>query len=78
MSLLPWEQTTLGGPSRILQLTDSPEDGCVCVCVCVHVCVLSHVQPFATPWTAACQSSLSMGFPILGNPFSRGSSRPKD
>ena len=23
---------------------------------------LSHVQPFATPWTIACQGSLSMGF----------------
>ena len=37
---------------------------CVCVCVCVRVCaqLLSHVQLFATPWTAACQAPLSMGF----------------
>ena len=32
---------------------------CVCVCVCVHS---SHVQLFATPWTAACQTPLSMEF----------------
>ena len=40
---------------------------CVCVCVCVFVLVasvsvsvqlLSHVQLFATPWTAAHQASL--------------------
>ena len=29
----------------------------LCVCVCVCVCVLSRVQLFATPWTAACQAS---------------------
>ena len=28
----------------------------------MHVCVLSHVQLFATPWIVACQASLSMGF----------------
>ena len=28
----------------------------------VHVCVLSHAQVFATPWTAARQAPLSMGF----------------
>ena len=27
------------------------------------LCVLSHVQLFATPWTAAHQAPLSMGFP---------------
>ena len=38
---------------------------CMCVCVCVCVCVvvvvqlLSHVWLFGTPWTAACQASLS-------------------
>ena len=35
---------------------------CVCVCVCVCVSVLSHIQLFVTPWTAACQASLSMEF----------------
>ena len=47
MSLLPWEQTTLGGPSRILQLTDSPEGVCVCVCVCVCACLVmsNPLQP---------------------------------
>ena len=37
----------------------------MCVCVCVCVCVLSHlshVQLFVTPWTAAHQPPLSMGF----------------
>ena len=41
----------------------------MCVCVCVRVCVvvvvcmLSHVQLFATPWTITFQTPLSMGFP---------------
>ena len=25
--------------------------------------VLSHVQPFVAPWSVACQTPLSMGFP---------------
>ena len=29
---------------------------------CVCVCLLNHVQPFATPRTVACQASLSMEF----------------
>ena len=36
----------------------------VCVCVCVRV--LTHVQLFATPWTVACQDSLSMEIPNPG------------
>ena len=32
----------------------------MCVCVCVQL--LSHVQLFVTPWTVACQASLSMKF----------------
>ena len=41
---------------------------CVCVCVCVRVCspvhlvTQSHVRLFATSWTVACQTPLSMGF----------------
>ena len=40
----------------------------VCVCVCVRACMrvcqlLTCVQLFVTPWTIACQASLSMGFP---------------
>ena len=31
--------------------------------MCVHAQSLSCVQLFATPWTAACQAPLSMGFP---------------
>ena len=26
--------------------------------------MLSHVQPFVTPWTVALQAALSMGFPM--------------
>ena len=29
--------------------------------MCVSVYVLSHVRLFATPWTVACQASMSMG-----------------
>ena len=32
-------------------------------CLHVHVCVLSCICLFATPWTIACQAPLSMGFP---------------
>ena len=37
---------------------------CVCVCVCAHacVCMLSCVPLFATPWTIASSSPLSMDF----------------
>ena len=31
-------------------------------CVFMCVCVLSHVQPFATPCTVACQAPLPLGF----------------
>ena len=30
--------------------------------MCMHAQLLSCVQLFATPWTAACQAPLSMGF----------------
>ena len=51
-----------------------------------HVCVqwLSHVWLFATPWTAAHQAPLSMGFfqarilEWVTISFSRGSSQPRD
>ena len=33
---------------------------CVCVCVCYF---LSHIWLFVTPWTVACQDSMSMGIP---------------
>ena len=35
---------------------------CVCVCVCARLCAqsLSHVKLFATLWTVACQTPLSM------------------
>ena len=30
---------------------------------CLYVHMLNRVQLFVTPWTAACQAPLSMGFP---------------
>ena len=30
---------------------------------CVSAKLLSHVRPFATPWTVVCQAPLSIGFP---------------
>ena len=61
----------------------SPVPSIVCACVWVNVRLFSCVQLFATPWTAACQASLSMGFskqeywsglpfPPLGNLFDPG------
>ena len=47
-------------------------------------CILSHVQPFATPWTAACQAPLSMellqarALEWVAISSSRGSSPPRD
>ena len=41
----------------------SPVPTIVCVYVCMSMHLLSRVQLFATPWTAACQASLSMEFP---------------
>ena len=34
----------------------------MCVCVCVSVHALSYAHLFATPWSAAYQAPLSMGF----------------
>ena len=43
------------------------------MCVCAHMCALTHVQLFVTPWTVANQAPLSMGFPRQeywsGSPF---------
>ena len=47
-------------------LDNVPSGVFVCVCVCVCVCMLSWVQVFAVPWTAACQSPASMGFSRQG------------
>ena len=47
-------------------------------------CTLRHVWLFATPWTVACQTPLSMGFPKkeywsgLPFPLPGGSSWPRD
>ena len=53
------------------------------MCVCACVCVLSHVQLFATPWAVARQAPLSMGIfqaktlEWAAIPSSRGSSQPR-
>ena len=43
-------------------LSSNSTSVCVCMCVCICVHILSHVWLFVTPWTVACQASLSMGF----------------
>ena len=53
---------------------------CVCVCVRAHMCTLSHVSLFMTPWTIVSQAPLSMGFSRQeywsGLPFSPPGDRP--
>ena len=48
--------------------------------IIIHVCMLSRVQIFVSPWTVACQAPLSTGFSWkwVGMPFSRDSSWPRD
>ena len=50
-------------PSRIVQFSS---DGAIAPATLVFVCAraqsLTHVRLFATPWTAARQAPLSMGF----------------
>jgi len=58
--------------------------GAILILSCVCVQSLSHVWLFATPWTAAHQAPLSMGFfqarilEWVTISFSRGSSQPRD
>ena len=52
-----------------------------CACMCARL--LQSVQLFVTPWTAAHQAPLSMGFSsknteVVALPSSKGSSRPRD
>ena len=48
------------------------------------VCVLSHIQPFGTPWTVACSAPLTVEFfqarvlERIAIYYSRGSSQPRD
>ena len=48
------------------------------------LCLVNHVQLFATPWTVACQAPLSMGIlqarilKWVAMPSPRGSSQPRD
>ena len=49
-----------------------------------HILVMLVLSNSATPWTVACQASLSMGIlqarilELVGMPSSRGSSQPRD
>ena len=43
-------------------LVNGPENTYTVSITFMCVCVLSGVGPFLTPWTVACQASLSMGF----------------
>ena len=56
-----------------LQLIKKIKEKKVCVCARTHMCALTHVQLFATPWTVANQAPLSIGFPRQeywsGSPF---------
>ena len=38
---------------------------CISFFEIVHSCVLSHVHPYVTPWTAICQAPLFMEFSRL-------------
>ena len=55
-----------GSPTRLPRPWDSPGKntgvGCHFLLQCMKVKSLSHVRPLATPWTAAYQAPLSMGF----------------
>ena len=62
---------------------------CVCVCVCVcgvhmHICMLSHVQLFVTPWTVSPPGSsvqrISQArvLEAVAISSSRGAARPRD
>ena len=62
-SISSWETPFLTLKLEILllcQVSTAVFQSCVCVCVCVRV--LSHVQLFDTPWSAAHQAPPSMGF----------------
>ena len=52
--------TSLDGVSSQIQWLEFGEFPHRCVCICASVQLLSRVQLFATPWTAACQASLSI------------------
>ena len=53
-------ESQIGDPSVVSSIYCCISVLCVCLCVCVRV--LSHVQLFATPWSAAHQAPPSMGF----------------
>ena len=88
---LPWLCSTRGRARRPgytpaaermpqpLAAGEAAGKGSCCCCCCCCCCWVSCVWLFATPWDAARQASLSMGFPTLewvAISFSRESSGP--
>ena len=64
-----YTQADGGTPYTVLNITQRASYVCVCVCVCMHA---HSVWLFATPWDAAHQVPLSMGFSqqvLSGLPF---------
>ena len=66
------------------QISNTPVMGCITLSFPLAVLSCCCVWFFATPWTVACQASLSMGILQAGIlewvalPSSRGSSQPRD
>ena len=60
-----WSTKSMYGSSHFSKLTNSSEVTEECSSLFFFVQSLSHVQLFGTPWTAACQASLS--FTIFWN-----------
>ena len=56
LRLREFKQTAQGHTGSVRSQSDTRIYVCLCVCQS-----LSHIQLFSTPWTAACQDSLSMG-----------------
>ena len=61
ISVKKQKKTVEWGPIETNKQTNNFCCSYKCVCVCVCMCAFQCAQPFVTPWTIACQASLSMG-----------------